>query len=168
MQAAIKLIAIVNVFVFTIKAAVAMQREQTGVVMRVVDGDTLWLKINGNRQALKVRIQGIDAPEICQSGGVWVRRALTRRVVGQTLTVTSSARDDYGRSVGIVRMDRLDMGLWLVSQGHARVYSYRQKKSPYADELQQAQLAQRGVFSETLAEEPRPFRNRHGGCYLHP
>ena len=162
---AINLVAFTLLLFFTLQATDAMERVQAGVVTRVVDGDTLWLRTAGNELAVKVRLQGIDAPEICQSGGAQARQALQRRVLGKSVTVTSSARDDYGRSVGIVRIDGQDLGRWLVSQGHAWVYSYRQKKSPYANELTQAQRERRGIFNSSQAEEPRLFRKRYGSCY---
>lgn len=163
-QAAIKLIAFTLLALMTFQAMAATRQAQSGVVTRVVDGDTLWVKTSANAQPLKVRLQGIDAPEICQPGGVQARDVLERQVLGQRVTVTSGAHDDYGRTVGKLHMQGQDMGRWLVAQGHAWVYSYRHKKAPYADELRQAQLAQRGVFSDAAAEEPRLFRKRHGSC----
>ena len=155
-------------FLMLFQATAATRQAQSGVVTRVVDGDTLWVKTSASQQALKVRLQDIDAPEICQPGGVQARDALKRQVLGQRVTVTSGAHDSYGRTVGTLHLEGQDMGRWLVAQGHAWVYSYRHKKGPYADELRQAQLARRGVFSEPDAEEPRLFRQRHGGCYLRP
>ena len=167
-QYAIKLIVYVLLALITFEAAAAVRQAQSGVVTRVVDGDTLWVKTSASQQPLKVRLQGIDAPEICQPGGLEARDALKRQVLGQSVTVTSGAHDDYGRTVGTLHMQGQDMGRWLVAQGHAWVYSYRHKKGPYADELRQAQLARRGVFSDVVAEEPRLFRKRHGSCHLRP
>ena len=135
------------------------------MVTRVVDGDTLWLKTSTNAQPLKVRIQGIDAPEICQLGGVPARDALRRMALGQSVTVTSKAHDDYGRTIGIVHLQGHDIGRWMVSQGHAWAYTYRHKKGPYADEFQQAQSARRGMFI-SASEDPRFFRKRHGSCHI--
>ena len=142
----------------------ATRQAQTGVVTRVVDGDTLWVKTSASAQPLKVRIHGIDAPEICQPGGVQARDALRQRVLGQSVTVTSRAHDNYGRTIGTLHMQGQDIGRWLVAQGHAWVYNYRYKKALYADEFSQAQDARRGVFNAGLAEEPRLFRQRHGSC----
>jgi len=167
-QQATKLIAYALLTLMTFQAAAATRQAQSGVVTRVVDGDTLWVKTSASQRPLKVRLQGIDAPEICQPGGVQAREALKRQVLGQSVTVTSGAHDDYGRTVGTLHMQGQDLGRWLVAQGHAWVYSYRHKKGPYADELRQAQLARRGVFGDVLAEEPRVFRKRHGSCYLGP
>ena len=163
-QTAPKLIALIFLILITAQAAAATQQLRSGVVTRVVDGDTLWVQTSTSRQPLKVRIQGIDAPEICQPGGVQARDALKRQVLGKSVTVASRAHDDYGRTVGTLRLEGQDMGRWMVAQGHAWVYSYRYKKVPYADELAQAQTARRGVFSDVAFEEPRAFRQRHGGC----
>jgi micrococcal nuclease len=163
-QAAPELIAFVLLAMMTLQASAATRQAQSGVVTRVVDGDTVWVQTSASQPPLKVRIQGIDAPEICQPGGVQARDALKRQVLGQSVTVTSGAHDDYGRTVGTVHRQGQDMGRWMVAQGHAWVYSYRHKKGAYAAEFQQAQTARRGVFSEGFAEEPRVFRKRHGSC----
>ena len=168
-QAAIKLIVPVVLCTLLVLASVqadaATRRAQSGVVTYVVDGDTVWVQIGAHDKPLKVRLQGIDAPEICQAGGVAAQAALKSRVMRQSVTVTSSAHDDYGRAVGTVHLQGQDMARWLVANGHAWVYSFRHKKGPYAEEFAQAQAARRGVFSDALAEEPRVFRKRHGSCY---
>ena len=145
--------------------AAATRRAQTGVVTYVVDGDTVWVQIGAHDKPLKVRIQGIDAPEICQAGGVQAQAALRARVMGQRVTVTSSSHDDYGRAVGTLHAQGQDVARWLVANGHAWVYSYRRQKAAYADEFAQAQAARRGAFSDAQAVEPRVFRKAHGPCY---
>ena len=162
-QNAIKLIALIFLAQLATDASAATLQEQAGVVTRVVDGDTLWVKTSANAHPLKVRIQGIDAPEICQLGGVQAREALKRKALGQSVTVTSRAHDNYGRIVGVVHLQGHDIGRWMVAQGHAWAYTYRHKKGPYADEFQQAQAARRGLFI-SASEDPRLFRKRHGSC----
>ncbi|MGB4114997.1 MAG: thermonuclease family protein [Polaromonas sp.] len=163
-QAAPELIAFVLLMLMSFQATAATRQAQVGTVTRVVDGDTLWVKTSASQQPLKVRIQGIDAPEICQPGGDQARDALKGQVLGQSVTVTSGAHDDYGRTIGSVHLQGQDMGRWQVAQGHAWVYSYRARRVLYADEFAQAQAARRGVFSGGPAEEPRLFRRRHGSC----
>ena len=150
--------------VFRVMAATSVT--QQGVVMHVVDGDTLWVKTSSTQQPLKVRLLGIDAPEICQTGGAQAREALKSRVMGQSVTVTSRAHDDYGRTVGRVYVQGEDVGRWLVASGHAWVYSFRSKKPAYADELIQARGERRGLFNDAAFEEPRLFRKRHGSCQV--
>ena len=146
-------------------AAAATRLIQSGVVTYVVDGDTVWVQIGAHDKPLKVRLRDLDAPEICQAGGLQAQAALKSRVLGQRVIVTSSAHDDYGRTVGTVHLSGEDVGRWLVANGHAWVYTYQKRKSAYSQEFAQAQAARRGIFSDPLAEEPRVFRKAHGSCY---
>ena len=164
-QAAPELIAYAMLALVAVQVNAATRQAQSGVVMRVVDGDTVWVRTSASAQPLKVRIEGIDAPEICQPGGVQARDALKARLLGQSVTLTSGARDDYGRTIGTLHMQGQDMGRWQVAQGNAWVYSYRHRKAPYADEFARAQATRRGLFSGGQAEEPRLFRKRHGSCH---
>ena len=161
----IHFIAFASFFLVTTGAWAQARLAQPGVVTRVVDGDTVWVAASADGELLKLRLQGIDAPEICQPGGTEARQALKRRVLGQRVMVVFAAHDQYGRTIGTLHLQGEDMGRWMVAQGHAWAYTYRHKKGPYADELAQAQLARRGVFSVHTAEEPRLFRKSHGSCY---
>ena len=161
---AINLVVFVSLLLSCFQAAAAPNQSVSGVVTRVVDGDTLWLKTSATGRPLKVRIQGVDAPEICQSGGAAARQALQRRVLGRTVTLEFTAYDDYGRALGVVDLQGQDVGRWLVAQGYAWTHSYRHIQSPYASEMKRAQLARRGVFAEVQPEDPRGFRRRRGSC----
>ena len=77
--------------------------ELTGQVIKVNDGDTLILRIAGQRP-VKVRLAGIDAPEYDQPYGKTARRVLTAIVSGRTVRVNTRSRDDYGRIVGTVTL----------------------------------------------------------------
>ena len=138
-----------------------------GAVAYVVDGDTVWVKTSANQALVKVRMVGIDAPESCQTGGAASRDALAARLSGQTVTLIASssrAHDDYGRLLAKVDLNGEDMGRWMVSQGHAWSYGYRNYLGPYAAEQTQAQATERGLFADAAAENPRDFRKRHGSC----
>lgn len=163
---AIKVIAYIALIFLSLQAGATSRQAQSGEVTRVVDGDTLWVKTSTSSKPLKVRIQGIDAPEICQPGGLAARDFLMQKVSGQQVTVTSGARDDYGRTVGTVHWQGQDIGRWLVAQGHAWVYTYRSKKAPYSEEFSRAQGERRGLFSAAVVEEPREFRKRFGSCHV--
>ena len=168
-QAAIKVIVFAKLAIAAMSSAQGAtqpQYVQTGIVSRVVDGDTIWVQIGSHAKPLKVRIQSIDAPEICQSGGQQSRAALKSKVLGQTVTVTTSTRDDYGRSVGSLQLQDQDVGQWMVAQGYAWVYSFRYKKGPYARDLAVAQAERRGIFIDATAQEPRVFRKMNGRCEL--
>jgi endonuclease YncB( thermonuclease family) len=155
-------------FSFAALAAPASKADRTGVVTYVVDGDTVRVRMQGGEKPVSVRIYGIDAPEICQSGGTAARDALKRRVLGQRVEVQVQVRDDYDRLVARVVLNDQDQGEWLVAQGLAWSYRYRNSAGPYAQQQGHAQAAELGMFARHHAAAPvypREFRQQHGSCY---
>jgi len=147
-------------------AQVFEAREFEARVIRVFDGDTLWVKpLTGGRYR-KLRLDGLDAPEICQAGGTASRDALADRVLEQVVTVNQRAHDDYGRALVHLTHAGDDVGAWLVLQGHAWSYRWHRSPGPYAAQEQQARAQAKGIFGAAGAEEPRDFRRRHGPCPL--
>ncbi len=141
----------------------ASARPLHGVVSHVTDGDTLWVRPAGDRAPVQVRMQGLDAPEICQAFGTQARDALAARVLHRTLRVSTRARDRYQRSVGSVSLEGQDVGAWLVQRGYAWSARYRGRPGPYAEEEAQARQGRIGLWAAS-AVEPRNFRRRHGSC----
>lgn len=133
-------------------------------VTRIFDGDTLWVRPAAGGRYRKLRIEGIDAPEICQAGGVASRDALERMVRGVPVTVEVRRHDKYGRALARLRVEGQDVAARLVSEGHAWSYRWQRNQGPYAREEGLARRERRGLFAEAEAEPPRQFRQRHGPC----
>lgn len=141
----------------------APARGYTGVVTHVSDGDTLWVRTAQQAEPVKVRLQGMDAPESCQAWGREATAALKDRALYQTVQLQSRTRDTYGRMVARASLRGEDLGRWMVANGHAWSYGWRGRSAPYAAEQLQAQAARRGLWAQA-AMEPRAFRKRHGSC----
>ena len=151
------------VFLLALFAATpACARPLNGVVNHVTDGDTLWVR-PASGPPVQVRIQGLDAPELCQPFGPQARDALAARVLRRTVRVAIRARDGYQRSVGRIDLEGQDVGAWLVARGFAWSARYRGRSGPYAREEAQARQARLGLWAAG-AVEPRAFRRRHGSC----
>ena len=135
-------------------------------VTRVFDGDTVWVQPLAGGRARKLRLDGLDAPEICQAGGEASRDVLAQRVLRQRVTVSERRRDDYGRGLARLTHGDEDVGGWLVSMGHAWSYRWRNSAGPYQPQEASALAARRGLFADAQAELPRAFRQRHGPCVL--
>lgn len=140
----------------------------TGTVTRVTDGDTLWVRPDDDdgarRKPLKIRIEGIDAPETCQPWGTQAAAALRERLRGQHVEVALHSRDDYQRWLGTVSWHGEDMGAWMVREGNAWSYAYRHDAGPYARLEEQARSARRGLFAAADPMPPNVFRRWHGPC----
>ena len=133
-------------------------------VTRVPDGDTLWVKPLAGGTYRKLRLDGVDAPEICQDGGVAAREALAARLLERTVTVTERQRDDYGRALVRLKHRGDDVAGWLVREGWAWSYRWRHSDGPFAIEEVLARKDRKGIFASAGAENPRDFRKRHGPC----
>jgi micrococcal nuclease len=135
-----------------------------GVVVRVTDGDSLWIK-PAEGKAIEVRLSEIDAPESCQAWGPEARVALRRMAMGKTATIESVARDRYGRSVARVQVGGLDLGPYMVMQGHAWSQRGPWGEGPLIKEERAARTAKRGLHAAPNPVLPSDFRRSHGSCY---
>jgi micrococcal nuclease len=138
-----------------------------GKVTRVSDGDTLWVVASGQPKPIKIRLQGIDAPEICQPWGTQARDALRARLLRQSVSVDVRARDDYGRSIARLAYKNEDVAAWLVSQGHAWSLRGRWDEGVYAAEQAAAKRSKSGLWRAAGADqgiEPRAWRKTRGAC----
>jgi micrococcal nuclease len=146
-------------------ATFAETRVIEGTVTRVSDGDTLWLQLqSGARAPVKLRLQGIDAPERCQPWGEQSRAALAARVLQRHVAVSTKSSDDYGRVLGLLSLDGEDINAWMVAQGHAWSARWHRSIGRYAAQEQTARVSRKGLFAQPDAIEPRQFRKVHGPC----
>jgi micrococcal nuclease len=133
-------------------------------VTSVVDGDTVWVRRPGNAAGIEIRLQGIDAPEICQRWGPQARDALRQLLLTRRVTVTEVGHDTYGRTLARLRVGGQDAGGWLVANGHAWSSRFRGQAGPYTQLETDARNARRGLWSHRQPVEPRAFRRQHGSC----
>jgi micrococcal nuclease len=132
----------------------------SAVVTHVTDGDTIWVSVGGGVQAIDVRLQGIDAPEICQDYGRIAAGALLQHLQHKTVSVTGRARDKYGRMVAKVSLNGQDVGAWLVENGHAWSYHNKRSLGPYGKQETAARQLGRGLWASGSPMEPKLFRKR--------
>lgn len=113
-------------------AAVAFAGPVRAEVVRVIDGDTfeaaaqIWL---GQAIDIRVRIKGIDAPELHARCAEELRRAeaarlyLTRRIGGGEVVLSSVRYDKYGGRIdAVVRDAEGNIGQAMIARGYARPY----------------------------------------------
>lgn len=92
-----------------------------GQVTRVVDGDTFWI----NSQSSRVRVWGLDAPEIGRTGGSTATAQLAGLVSGRSVQCRMRDVDRYGRVVGQCWLpDGRDIAATMIASGTAREYCH--------------------------------------------
>jgi endonuclease YncB( thermonuclease family) len=136
-----------------------------GPVTYVTDGDTLWVQPDGGGAARKLRLTGMDAPEICQHGGKAAHDLLAQLALHRRVVVNVAYFDRYGRGLATVRLDGRDLGAQMVRAGLAWSYGWRGRPGIYAAEEAFARQSRLGVFVAAHPESPRQFRKRHGSCH---
>lgn len=141
----------------------ASQSIITGTVRSVVDGDTLYI-IDSSRNEQKIRIYGIDCPEPKQAYGTEAKEKLRSFIDGKTITLIVTGHDRYGRVVGIVLKDSVDVGLSLVKSGHA--WAYRKYLGPeyltkYIEAESYAKNKKLGLWEKGNAVEPWNYRRKN-------
>jgi len=94
-----------------------------GVVIVVIDGDTVLFKPDhyhpSSRAFLKVRLADIDAPEKDQPHGEAATQALKAIALKQRAALQIVATDIYGRKLGRLTVGSLAVNAELVRQGFA-------------------------------------------------
>jgi endonuclease YncB( thermonuclease family) len=126
-------------------------------VVAVYDGDTVTC-IDENNQQQKIRLAEIDAPEAKQDFGQVSRQALASMVFGKTITVVDDGRDRYGRWIGHLYADGVDVNRQMVATGMAWNYSAYSKDQSLAALQSQAQAQKLGIWSQPNPIPPSEYR----------
>lgn len=124
------------------------------------NGDTIKVVREEGRKKteVKIRLDGIDAPESTQPFGTRSKQFASDMVFGKTVTIKPKETDRYGRMIGIVRLgDSSGPSLNLASVKAGMAWWYRQY-SPKAIDLKsaeaEARAAKLGIWSEPNAVAP--------------
>jgi micrococcal nuclease len=137
---------------------------QQGLVVAVTDGDTLTLRLPDG-QPVTVRLRDIDAPEICQPWGPEAKAALSDLALNKLAILTPSARDSFGRVVGRVTVEELDVGRRLVEDGHAWSTRVQYDRGPLVKQERMAKALGRGLHPQVpRAIPPWEWRRDKGPC----
>jgi endonuclease YncB( thermonuclease family) len=149
-----------------------------GTVSRVVDGDTVWVKIEQGTE-LQVRLLGIDAPEVShpikgggmtpdQPYGSEAQRILAALILNQPVSVQVYRRDRRGHILGVISYGAANINLWLVHSGLAWYTRGGPNLAPL--DLQralktaetEARQARRGLWTDPKPDPPWRFRRWMG------
>ena len=128
-------------------------------VVRVVDGDTVRVNLNGREETL--RLIGFDTPETVHpskpvecmgpEASAEAKRLLTGKTVEIHTDPTQGRTDNYGRTLAYLEVDGLDFGAHMIESGLAKEYTYRrayERQAEYRAAEDLAQSAGAGIWSQ--------------------
>jgi endonuclease YncB( thermonuclease family) len=128
----------------------------SATVVKVSDGDTLTVLVGGKRE-IRVRLDGIDCPELRQAYGTKAKQYASARVYGKNVTVIAHGEDDYGRTIGTVFIEDSSLNEELVALGLAWAYVYH--STEYVSLEKDARRRRIGLWSDDNPTPPWEFRN---------
>ena len=150
----------------------AFHRNQHFIPLLVFDGDTLLIRPTDKTTRFKVRLVGIDAPEMGRDktpGQPFSRRAKTyleKWIKNRELTLIYHGKDRYDRILAEIFIQEKNINLELVKKGLAEVYSgpgpHRFNPGAYLLAQGQARKKKQGIWSLNASyESPWKWRKRH-------
>jgi len=127
-----------------------------------IDGDTLGIPEDNGRAYRRIRLAGIDAPEMSQPGGAEAKARLSARVRNRTLTIAPETIDRYGRYVARVRDESgRDLGQDMVRDGFA--LAARRFDSRYLRDMRAARRTLSGLWATGGISDPAAWRRSRAG-----
>jgi endonuclease YncB( thermonuclease family) len=144
----------------------AWAAEATGRVIGVIDGDTIDI-LTSRFETQRIRLSGIDAPELGQAFGRNAKAALSSLAFTRQVTIEWHKRDRYGRLVGKVTLDGRDIALEMLTLGmawHYRQFETEQRvadRGRYQEAENRARAARRGLWADAVRVPPWEYRGRH-------
>jgi micrococcal nuclease len=137
----------------------------TGKVTRVVDGDTIDVRLTSGKRE-RVRLIGIDTPELrpAECYATEAKSRATALALGKTVRLrgdpTQDTRDRYRRLLAYVSLaNGTDVGRTLLAGGFAKVYVFERnfvRLSTYRTAETAAKSAQRGMWVACAQPEAEP------------
>ena len=116
----------------------------TGRVVGVHDGDSITVFIPGVPQ-VKVRLEGIDAPELKQPFSQQSKLTLSGLVFGKTVNLHVTGKDRYKRTLAVVMVAGLNVNREMVLRGLAWRYEKYSKDAALLAAQNEAKEAMRGL-----------------------
>jgi endonuclease YncB( thermonuclease family) len=127
-----------------------------GKVVSVADGDTFTMLVNNEQ--IRIRLHGIDCPEKSQDFGNVAKQFLSGYVFGKVVTVQNMDTDRYGRTVGMVTIDGINVNEKLLEAGLAWHYIKYDKNPKWTEVEEVARSQKKGLWSQSNPIPPWEYR----------
>lgn len=133
--------------------------EETGQVVKIIDGDTFDL-LTPQKKLLRIRMNGIDCPERKQDFYQAAKNALSAYIFRKEVRLVITGRDRNKRNIATVFRNNQDINLAMIRNGYAWHYKKYSSDTAYAKAELQARSERKGLWSRKDAQAPWDFRKR--------
>ncbi len=134
----------------------------TGKVQYVHDGDTVRISVDGAK--IKIRLAGIDAPEMNQEYGLESKAVLKSIIDNKIIYYQSNKKDRYGRVIATLYLDQRmtqSVNAMMVEKGAAWWYKRYARNDKELEQLHnKARLSGAGLWMSGSAIPPWVWRKR--------
>ena len=88
-------------------------------VVGIHDGDSITVLSVETKKQIKIRLEGIDAPELKQAFGSRAKEHLSSLIMGKDVTLIVKGEDLYKRTLSKILLGAQDVNLTMISDGFA-------------------------------------------------
>jgi micrococcal nuclease len=129
-------------------------------VVKVADGDTVTVRCPNRKSGERVRLLGIDAPELLQAYGKEAHTALSNICKGKEALVERHGKDQYRRTLARITCDGVDAQRYMVDNGWA--WAMRRDVDVELQSLEsEARKNKRGLWQDDRPKSPWRFRREN-------
>lgn len=149
------------VFIFSALSMFFTQAEMiSGKCVGVSDGDTCRV-LTPDKELLRVRFWGIDAPESKQEFGQVSKKALSDLIFNKQISLDVIGKDRYGRTLAKVYVGKKYVDLEMVKKGMAWHYAYFAKDAKDLAKAEKSARAKKlGLWKQSNPTPPWEWRRK--------
>ena len=146
---------------------IALSSTFDGKIIKIIDGDTVYFQANSEDDFKKLRLVGIDAPEMKQPFGYESRQCLADLINDRLVQIISFGEDRYKRTLAKILIEKIDINLAMIKNGCAWFYRRYKNTLDIDDQAiyDQAEIFaienKKGLFSNQEAEAPWDWRKKN-------
>lgn len=130
------------------------ESRKTGYVIKVYDGDTVTLE-----DKTRLRLYGIDAPELKQRSGKFARELLYDKIFNKKIEYEVISTDRYGRHVAKIYYKNEYINLYMLQNGGAWWYEeYARNDKDLQNAFDTAKRNRIGIFKDYNIKNPSEYR----------
>ena len=153
--------------IITSVSGIAISSTLDGKIIKIIDGDTVYFQANNDDGYKKLRLVGIDAPEMKQPFGNQSRQCLANLINNKLVQIITFGEDRYKRTLAKIIIEKIDINQTMIKNGCAWFYR-RYKNTLDKDDQVMYDKAEifaienkKGLFSNQEAEAPWIWRKKY-------